>query len=198
MKRLMLTAALVVAGGPVFADITAIADTELNLRTGPGVGAQIAGVIDPGSTVVVKGCITGSEWCQVTHGDKEGWASGSYLSFAQDGRNPMVLHPTTERDQIVDPVMGDDVVMTTTTVGELIPGGSRVVMVDTRPEVHTYVLANPVDQILLGGEVVVGAAVPETVQLYEVPDSDLRYAYLNGVPVLIQPTDRTIVRIVRN
>jgi hypothetical protein len=39
--------------------------------------------------------------------------------------------------------------------------------------------------------------VPETVVLYPVPESQYSYAYINGVPVVINPVDRRVVRIVR-
>ncbi len=61
----------------------------------------------------------------------------------------------------------------------------------------TYVRTNPVNPIYLDGEVVVGAGIPETVQLSEVPESTYYYAYVNGVPVLVERSTRRIVYIVR-
>ena len=61
----------------------------------------------------------------------------------------------------------------------------------------TYVRTNPVDQIYLDGEVVVGAGIPETVQLSEVPESEYYYAYVNGLPVLVEKEQRRVVYIVR-
>ncbi|EYD76094.1 hypothetical protein Rumeso_02283 [Rubellimicrobium mesophilum DSM 19309] len=65
------------------------------------------------------------------------------------------------------------------------------------PEV-TYVVANPAPAMTMGGEVIVGAGIPEGVELRPIPDSD-RYAYLNvnGQPVIVDSSNRQIVYIVR-
>ena len=48
------------------------------------------------------------------------------------------------------------------------------------------------------GEVVVGAGVPDTVTLQAIPEYDeYQYAYINGQPVLIDPSTRQIVYLVR-
>ena len=57
--------------------------------------------------------------------------------------------------------------------------------------------SNPVDPIYLEGEVVVGAGLPETVQLRPVPDYNYRYVYVNRQPVLVDPTSRRIVYVYR-
>jgi hypothetical protein len=65
------------------------------------------------------------------------------------------------------------------------------------PEV-TYVVTNPGDPVTLGGEVIVGAGIPEEVELRPIPDSD-RYAYVNvnGQPVIVDSGNRQIVYVVR-
>ena len=60
----------------------------------------------------------------------------------------------------------------------------------------TYVTSNPVDPVYVEGEVVVGAGIPGEVTLAEIPESDYRYVYLNGNPVLVD-NERTIVRVIR-
>src|SRR5690606_34748773 len=65
------------------------------------------------------------------------------------------------------------------------------------PEVRTYITSNQVDPVYLEGEVVVGASVPETVVMREIPDYQYRYSYVNGQPVLIEPQSRRIVYVVR-
>ena len=60
-----------------------------------------------------------------------------------------------------------------------------------------YVRDNPVDPVYLEGEVVTGVELPETVTLSTVPTSDYRYAYVNGVPVVVDPAERRVVYIVR-
>jgi uncharacterized protein YcfJ len=76
-------------------------------------------------------------------------------------------------------------------------GGVVGETIQPTPVVREYVTTNRVDPVYLEGEVVVGAGVPETVQLQAVPDYEYRYAYINGQPVLIDPSTRRIVSIVR-
>lgn len=57
----------------------------------------------------------------------------------------------------------------------------------------TYVGENPAIQVYLDGEVVVGATLPEVVPLTPLPDSGYSYAYVNGVPVLVDPAGRQVV-----
>ncbi len=78
-----------------------------------------------------------------------------------------------------------------------VAGGALGTAVDPPEPAITYVRQNRVDPVVLEGEVVVGARVPtDVVTLYEVPDYEYRYAYLNGQPVLVDPADGRIVYIV--
>lgn len=63
--------------------------------------------------------------------------------------------------------------------------------------VGSYVVAHPADPVYLDGEVVVGAGLPDTVRLSPVPDYQYQYAYVNRVPVLVEPRSRRIVYIYR-
>ena len=42
-----------------------------------------------------------------------------------------------------------------------------------------------------------GASLPETVELREIPDYEYRYVYVNGQPVLVEPSSRRIVYVMR-
>ena len=57
--------------------------------------------------------------------------------------------------------------------------------------------SNQVDPVYLDGEVVVGAGLPETVELREIPDYEYRYVNVNNQPVLVEPGSRKIVYIIR-
>jgi hypothetical protein len=77
-------------------------------------------------------------------------------------------------------------------------GGATAGAIIDPPEVaRTYVISNPLDPIYLDGEVVIGAGVPETVTLQAIPDYDYQYVYINGQPVLVDPTTRQIVYVIR-
>lgn len=77
------------------------------------------------------------------------------------------------------------------------PPSPRVPVIAPPPPVQTYVLENRRDPVFLEGEVVVGAALPETVELFPVPRSEYRYAYVNQVPVLVEPGTRRVVYVYR-
>jgi len=64
--------------------------------------------------------------------------------------------------------------------------------------VVTYIQAQPQPQpVYLTGEVVIGAALPPTVTLNTIPDYAYGYAYVNGQIVLVDPTTRAIVYVMR-
>lgn len=78
-----------------------------------------------------------------------------------------------------------------------IAGGATGTVIDPPQPVREYVTTHEVEPVYLDGEVVVGAGLPETVELREVPDYDYRYVYVNGQPVLVDPSSRRVVYIVR-
>ena len=65
-----------------FADNTAIATGNLNIRSGPGTGFSIVGVTPAGNSLMVHGCVAGSMWCAVNSGGLEGWSYSSWLASA--------------------------------------------------------------------------------------------------------------------
>jgi uncharacterized protein YraI len=68
--------------------VTAIAETDLNVRAGPGTDYQIVGLLPQGTPVEVLNC-SGS-WCRVA-GNVQGYASRSYLSIG--GQGPSAAAP---------------------------------------------------------------------------------------------------------
>lgn len=60
-------------------------------------------------------------------------------------------------------------------------------------ETITYVENNPVDPIVIEGRVETGFVVPDTVELYEVPETRYSYIYVDGQPVLVESGSRTVV-----
>ena len=193
-----------------FAESTVTAATDLNLRAGPGVSYEVVSVIPAAQAVMVDGCLDESNWCRVSYGEVNGWASGDYLlamdeTLIYTNREQLAVETVTyERDRtstigggaagaVAGAILGGP-------VGALI--GASIGMgvgsaVSPGERVTTYVRENPVDPIQLEGEVVVGAGIPETVVLAEVPESEYYYAYVNGVRVLVERDQRRVVYIVR-
>ncbi len=57
-----------------------------------------------------------------------------------------------------------------------------------------YVVANPVEQVVIEGGVSAGAILPETVVLNEIPDHpEYRYVYADGRPIVVRAETREIV-----
>ena len=72
----------------------AVSRQDLNIRSGPGTGYGVVGVIQAGATVDVVAC-QGS-WCQIAFDGGSGYANRSYLQMANRApgswcrRRPMI------------------------------------------------------------------------------------------------------------
>ena len=64
-------------------------------------------------------------------------------------------------------------------------------------DVQSFVVSHPLTPVYLNGEVVVGAGLPQSVPVAEVPGYDYQYAYVNSVPVLVEPSTRQVVYVYR-
>ncbi|MFN4159638.1 MAG: DUF1236 domain-containing protein [Gemmobacter sp.] len=193
----------------------ATAWTDLNLREGPGPMYQILGVIPSDGVVSVEGCLEAANWCKVGYNGMEGWASGDYLTAMVENQ-PVVVY--TNRDRVAvgtvtyETTKSPEGALATGAAGAIagamvagpvgaivgaVLGGGLGAAATPSETVTTYVAANPMAPVYLEGEVVTGAMIPETVMLSEVPDSEYSYAYVNGVPVIVERQKRQIVYIVR-
>jgi uncharacterized protein YraI len=210
-----VAAAALLAAGAASAQTMATASTDLNVRAGPGPDYEVIGVIGVDQQATIHGCLEGSPWCEVSYAGGEGWAYSDYLIAEYDGAEAVV---TERRADIGVPVVeyrssGGGALAggaTGAVAGALIGGpvGAAVGAVAgaatggmaegaLAPQARTYVLENPVEPVYLEGEVVVGAQVPETVEIREIPDYQYRYVYVNQQPVIVEPDTRRIVYIVR-
>ncbi|MGR3762315.1 DUF1236 domain-containing protein (plasmid) [Roseobacteraceae bacterium NS-SX3] len=215
-RMFILTAsALALAAAPVLAQTSAQAVTDLNLRAGPGPDQEIIGVIAKDASAEVEGCLEESNWCKVTYEGNTGWAYGEYLTGEiSDTYVPIVSEQTTvevgtvtyENENHTGAVVGSGTVGAVAgallggpagAVAGAIAGGAAGAVVEPEGEVVTYVRTNKLEPIYLDGEVVTGVKLPETVELAEIPNSDYRYVYVNGLPVLVDAENRTVVHIVR-
>lgn len=221
--RMMFTATAFAAAtisGAAFAQTMATAGTDLNIRSGPGVQHEVIGVINNGDEVSVSGCIDSVNWCQISSEGQAGWAYGDYLT-AQLGEEIQPLYPNRQEIGVTiieapaqDSSSGQDTAVASTTgavMGALIGGPIGAVAgaaiggaagaasaPEPAPEIRTYITNNTADPVMLEGEVVVGAGVPETVTLQDISEyPDYRYARINGQDVLVSPTSRQVVYIYR-
>ncbi len=201
-------------GSAASAATDAAAWTDLNLRAGPGAMYEVIGVIPKDAIASVEGCLDASSWCQVTYDGVSGWASGDYLTAMVEDV-PMAIYPNRQQVQIATVTYDDTTAESAMAgtgfgaiIGALIAGpvgaavgaavvGTAAVAADPGPQVSGYVLSNPVDTVWLDGELVVGAGIPEGVVLSEIPDSEFSYAYVNGLPVVVERTGRRVVLIAK-
>ena len=218
MKHTAITMALfgILSASAAHAQTTAQATTALNLRAGPGPSAEIVSVIPAEGEVTVDACLDTDKWCRVSFEGTSGWAYGDYLTVTPDGAaEPVVLYDNREQvtvQTVTREDAGGEAALTGGTIGAIAgslvggPAGAAIGGVagatfaaGNAPDeqVTTYVRSNPVDQVYLDGEVVVGAGLPEAVELREVPESEYVYAYVNGVPVLADADSRQVVYILR-
>ncbi|MET3660308.1 DUF1236 domain-containing protein [Aquamicrobium ahrensii] len=71
-----------------------------------------------------------------------------------------------------------------------------VVQPEQRPVIREYVQKNPVASInLLGLEVGVGSRLPDTVVLYEIPDTEYRYVVIDDQTVVVDPRTNEIIDV---
>lgn len=62
------------------------------------------------------------------------------------------------------------------------------------PQTVSYVEANPLDPVVIDGDLAVGAVVPGSVELVEIPsDPAYAYVYTDAGPVLVNTASRTVV-----
>lgn len=223
-KPIMLAAiaAMFLSGsGVAFAQtITATATTELNIRSGPGPHFESVGFIAVGASADVDGCLEASKWCRVTSNGVTGWSFSDYLTaeasagavVLTEGYSEVGLATVTYEDSgaaaggaaagtiggvVAGALIGGPVGAVVGGVVGAGGGAATGAIIDPPQAARTYVTANPGAPVFLEGEVVIGAGVPETVSLQTIPEYQYQYVIINGQPVLVDPSNRKIVYVIR-
>ena len=212
--------ALLALTGAAYAQSAVVATTDLNVRAGPGSQHQVVGVIGAGQSATLDGCVENSKWCVVAFNGGQGWVYSDYLTGDFGGQQVVVTQrPMNSGVTVVTPpdvdggatgavsggvtgavagaIIGGPVGAVVGGGAGVIAGGAAGTIIDPPENVRTYVRSNEIEPVYLDGEVVVGAGLPETVELREIPDYEYRYVYVNGQPVLVEPSSRRIVYVVR-
>jgi uncharacterized protein YraI len=212
--------ALLAASGAAFAQSNVTATTDLNVRAGPGPHHPVVDVLGAGEAATLNGCLENSKWCVVAVNGKDGWVYSDYLTGEFGGQQVVLTErPADSGITIVPPPETDGAATGAVTAGVtgavagaiiggpvgaavggaagVVAGGAVGQAIDPPEQVRTYVKTNAVEPVYLEGEVVVGASLPETVALREIPDYEYRYVYVNGQPVLVEPSSRQIVYVMR-
>ena len=212
--------ALLAMSGAAMAQTAVTATTDLNIRSGPGPQYPVVGAISIDGQATLNGCLENSKWCQVSFNGVQGWSYSDYLIADNSGVEVVVTErpaemsvPVVTYDESEAAAAGGVVGAAGGAVaGALIAGpvgaavggivgaasgGATGSIIDPSQEVVTYVEQNPVDPVYLEGEVVVGAGLPQEVEIREIPQSEYRYVNVNGQLVLVEPASRQIVYVVR-
>ena len=182
---------------PASAATLVSAMTPLNIRTGPGPQYGIVGAIPDRGQAVILGCIQGSLWCEVSYNGRQGWVYSQYLTASLSGRSMIVAEHLNDVAPAVSYRAPVEVVGSApppAITGTLVvrPATAQPLVIAPPPTVRSYVVSHPVAPVYLNGEVVEGAGLPDDVALAPVPDSDYDYAYVNNVPVLVEPSTRRV------
>ena len=187
---------------PASATTLAAAMTPLNIRSGPGPQYGIIGAIPARGRATIIGCIQGSLWCEVNYNGRQGWAYSQYLTASLSGRSLIVAEhlndfgPPVAYQPPVETV--GSAVATPIITGTLVEPPAGEPLVITPPAaVGNYVVSHPVTPVYLNGEVVEGVGLPEDVALAPIPGSNYDYAYVNNVPVLVEPSTRRVEYLYR-
>lgn len=205
-KLLVLAAATVLALPSAAFGLPATVVTDVALRTGPGPAYPVIGTIDRQAIVEVEGCVDAGTWCQVSWNGRTGWTYATYLAHEFQGRT--VGLPEVRTQVQVPTIVYQEQRASTVPAGAPIFVGDPIVgpslgtlrvgtVIQPPQQVQTYVTTHRVDPVYLQGEVVVGAILPRSVVMYDIPQSPYRYTYVNGRTVLVEPTSNQIVHVYR-
>lgn len=207
MRKFLIATALVTLAGPAIAQTTVTTTQERSpteqaggVLAGAGVGAAAGAIVGGPFGAVVGGFI--------------GTAVGASAAVTPEVQQYVVANPVAP--VAFESELSEGVIIPETVTLTPIPQnddfayiyleGNRPVIVDasSRAVVYspagvsqsavTYVEANPVDEVVLEGEVAIGQPVPQTVTLTPLPDeSGYSYFYANGRPYIVADSSREVI-----
>lgn len=189
------------AAGPALA-VTASSPTgHLNVRSGPGFQYSVVAQMQANVPAQVTGCVSDYSWCAVAlAGGVTGWASAPYLVSAAGTPKNLQVAGAQLGIPTITPVNTGSAVVATPPVGAMVPVPANVGVVQPiapPPNVVSYVTMQAIQPVLVNGEVMIGATLPAAAPVYPIPSSPYVFAYVNGQRVLVEPTARKIVYVVR-
>ena len=208
MIRIAFSAAILslALAGAAHAQTIGTATTALNIRSGPGPEQPVIGFMKARQRAQILGCVEGSLWCQVQFRGRQGWAYSQYMALQAGSGTIVVREPATVAYGYAPSYRPD---LPLAPLADAITSGARAIAA-AEPVVYastyappppravgTYVANNAVNSFAYDGNVIVGASLPQTVVLNNVPDYRYQYVYVNNTPVLVDPATRRIVYVFR-
>jgi len=206
VKTTFLAAVTLIGVGSAAMAMPAVVTADLALRAGPGPAHPIVATIDRNGIVELEGCIDAGMWCKVSWNGVTGWTYAAYLGHQTQGsvvviseaRRTIQVPTVVYQEQRAATVTQQAPVIITEPITTPSLGTLKVGTIETPPAtVTTYVTTNKIEPILVEGEPVVGAVLPRSVVVREVPQYQYRYAVVNGRTVLVEPGTNRIVYVYR-
>lgn len=101
MKKIMMSVAALCAlfAAPSLAEaaVRGIATANVNMRSGPSTGYPAVVVVPVGAPLMINGCMSTVNWCDVSFTGGRGWVSGNYIT-ATYRSNRVSVEPDYYRD----------------------------------------------------------------------------------------------------
>lgn len=197
-KALLTTAAILGLATPAFATTAASVTTDLNVRAEPNSSAAVVATIPANADITVEQCLEGRNWCFVNYDGQRGYSFADYIVADLNGESVRVRQNVGPLGVALGTV-GAAVDTVTDTAASVIRGTGDAIAsaIDPRADAVRFARDNPYESARLRGEVVVGAGLPSSVRTENIPDYEYDYAYVNGEAVLVDPSTRRVVYIVR-
>ncbi|WP_376872210.1 DUF1236 domain-containing protein [Albirhodobacter sp. R86504] len=188
---------------------------EFTVYSAPMKDSATLGYVPANAQMTIEGCLADQDWCKVSHNGVTGWAKTDVFKVMEDGA-AVEISGVGPKVQTLIYQDGNDETQGAAALGGLGAGaaagaavggpvggmigaliGSTIVGSAAEPttEIITYVNDNPLPPVMVEGEIVVGAMLPEAAPMVMVPQSEYAYIYLNETPVLVTPENRQIVYI---
>lgn len=79
------------------AAVTAFANTDVNLRAGPGTGYPVVRIVTAGTRIANFGCLADYSWCDVGYAGLRGWVAARYITVVDRGAEVVVTPPVAVR-----------------------------------------------------------------------------------------------------
>lgn len=197
-KALLTTAAIMALATPAMASTAASVTTDLNVRAEPNSSAAVVATIPANADITVEQCLEGRNWCFVNYDGQRGYSFADYIVADLNGENVRVRQNVGPLGVALGTV-GAAVNTVTDTAASVVRGTGDAIAsaIDPRADAVRYVRDNPSESARLRGEVVVGAGLPGSVRTQDIPDYQYDYAYVNNEAVLVDPSTRRVVYVVR-
>lgn len=190
------------------------------IMTGPGTSYEQLAQVPANADMSLDGCLATHDWCQVTYGGKTGWVSAQDLQVMSNGQAYAVAQApdsvqmkTVEYDKskvgrnaaagavagiaagaaVAGPIGA--AVGAAAAVGGAIGAATGAIATAPDKTVTTYITSHPVPATEVEGTIKEGVVIPQTVTLTPVPNSNFAYFYAGNDPVIVNPQNRTVVRV---